>query len=360
MRRWLKREQTQNARTRDPKRFAKVTHEGLPRRFRPENEPVWRLPYFVAPRERVKLHGTARPPALFAEGGVRVFFHPHMAEHYALDVLEYGRGRETFWATPTASPRSVVVWNDEHVFGLKLSLDVELLGINRLVEDTKLQRAVAVSSVLRGVRVLREPVSVRTEEKDYGFIYRELPARMNELTPGFALKLNARLLDRKIFPALVNAFAELAFGQGLIGDLHQQNVLFTTKHEVVLRDLDSFKCDEELRTLRGLKTPPGMKVDGRAYHRAWADELRAEWMHLAMKATPKREHRGLWERLDALLFEAVERHLGAKVAADERAELQRRGWRGLFTPSDPSAPLYALDAMVRAWRKSAAAETRPR
>ena len=275
VRRWLKREQTQNARSRDPKRFAEVTHDVLPRRFRPEPEPVWRLPYFVAPLKRVQVYGAARPPALFAEGGVRVFFHPHLAEHHALDVLEYGAGRETFWATPTASPRSVVVWNGEHVFGLKLSLDVELLGINRRVEDSKLRRAVAVSSVLRDVRVLREPVAVRTEEKDYGFIYRELPAGMNRLTPGFALRLNARVLERRVFPALVRAFAELAFGQGLIGDLHQQNVLFTPKYEVVLRDLDSFKCDEELRTLRGLKTPAGMKVDARAYHRAWTEELRA-------------------------------------------------------------------------------------
>lgn len=339
-RRWLRLEQTVNPRRRDPKRFARVSLSQLPERFRPESQPVWRLPYFVAPLDRVRVHGEARPKALFVRrGGVRVFFHPMMASHYALDVLEYGAGTQTFWATPTASPRSVVVWNDRHApFGLKLSLDVELLGINRLVEDSKLMRAVAVSSVLRGVRVLREPVSVATGEKDYGFIYRELLPDMNALTPGFSAEFDARRL-----PALVSAFAELAFGQGLIGDLHQQNVLFGPGGEVVLRDLDSFKCDADQRALKGLRTPAGMKVDARAYDRAWRDELRGEWLYLA----PRSQRRRLAGRLDVLIMRAAQRHLGSRIVAAELAHLARRGWRTL---SHGGEPLYSLDAMVRAFK----------
>jgi IucA / IucC family len=350
VRRWLRLEQTANPRSRDPKRFAPISLSALPERARPENQPVWRLPYFEAPLGRVRVHGSARPRALFTRGGVRVFFHPLMAEQYALDVLEYGAGRETFWATPTASPRSVVVWNDRQLFGLKLSLDVELLGLTRLVEDSKLTRAVAVSKVLRGVRVLREPVSVATEDKKFGFIYRALPPDVGQLRPGFSLRLSYRLLDEKVFPALVDAFARLAFGQGLIGDLHQQNVLFTPRYELVLRDLDSFKTDPELRAKRGLATPEGMKLDPRAYHRAWADELRAEWMHLAMKATPKAVHHRLWERLDQLLLSAAERHLGNEVVAGERAHLAKQGWQGATHPRNPSEPLYSIEAMVKAWK----------
>lgn len=322
VRRFLQREQTQNPRRRDPKRFAKVSLDALPRRFRPEHQPVWRLPYFVAPLERVKVYGRGRPRALFAEGGVRVFFHPHMAEAYGLDVLEYGKGTQVFWATPTASPRSVVVWNDDgEPFGLKLSLDVELLGINRLVHDSKLQRAVANCAAMRNVRFLAEPVAVRTEEKDYGFIYRELPEDLNDLTPGFALKLKPEVH----FPALVNAFAELALGQGLVGDLHQQNVLFTSRNELVVRDLDSFKRDKSV-------------------HQAWTDELRAEWVYLAGGAG--------WQLMDSLLFDAVERYLGKEVVDAERAELRRRGWKTLYMPGDPSEPLYSLDAMLHHHRKN--------
>lgn len=350
VRRWLRLEQTRNPRRRDPKRFAPVAMAALPERARPENQPVWRLPYFFAPRDRVVVHGKARPGALFTPRGVRVFFHPLMAERYALDVLEYGAGKETFWATPTASPRSVVVWKGREVFALKLSLDVELLGLTRLVEDSKLTRAPAVSQVLRGVRVMREPVAVKTEEKAFGFIYRALPRDVGQLTPGFALKLTAPLLERRIFPALVRAFSELALGQGLIGDLHQQNVLFTPKYELVLRDLDSFKVDPQLREKRGLATPPGMKADPRAYHHAWADELRGEWMYLAKQATPRAVHRRLYQRLDTLLLEAVERHLGKGIAAAERAHLAKQGWGGLTHPTDPSEPLYSIEAMVKAWK----------
>ncbi len=320
VRRWLDREQSGEGRDRDPRRFAKVTMAALPRRFRPEERPVWRLPYFVAPLDRVRVYGAERPPALFTKAGVRVFFHPFMAEHYALDVLEYGAGTEAFWATPTSSPRSVVVWNREHApFGLKLSLDVELLGINRLVDDSKLQRAVEVSSVITGVRHLREPVAVRTEEKGYGFIYRELLPDMNALTPGFAWH------KAPPWRALVEAFCALAFGQGLIGDLHRQNVLLTGRGEVVLRDLDAFKRD-----------------GAKEYQRAWKDELRAEWMYGQRKKS--------WAEVDALLFEQLERWLGRDVVDAERAELQRRGWKTLYPPKDPSEPLYSLDAMVKAWR----------
>ncbi|MBL8953106.1 MAG: hypothetical protein JNK82_20180 [Myxococcaceae bacterium] len=320
VRRWLAKEQSGEGRARDPRRFAKVTMAVLPRRFRPEEKPVWRLPYFVAPRGRVHIYGTERPPALFtSDGGVRVFFHPFMAEHHALDVLEFGAGTEAFWATPTSSPRSVVVWNARgELFGLKLSLDVELLGINRKVDDSKLKRAVEVSSALRDVRYLREPVAVRTEEKDYGFIYRELlpGSEMNALTPGFLWKREPP------WRALVETFAKLAFGQGLIGDLHRQNVLLTPKGEVVLRDLDAFK-----------------RAPAKEYQRAWVDALRAEWMY---GQKTKR-----WAEVDGLLFEQLEQWLGRDVVEAERAELRRRGWKTLHDPRDPSEPLYSLDAMVR-------------
>lgn len=351
VRRWLSLEQTRNPRDRDPRRFARVTLKGLPARALPENRPVWRLPYVEVPRVRAVVYGQARPRALFTRSGVRVFFHPLMGERYGLDLLEYGAGKETFWATPTASPRSVVAWGERGPpFGLKLSLDVELLGLTRLVESSKLARAVAVSEVLRGVRVLREPVAVRTAEKDFGLIYRALPADTGSLTPGFALRLSFALLHDRVFPALVRAFATLAFGQGLIGDLHQQNVLFTPRHALVLRDLDSFKADLALRRLRGLPVPAGLKDEPRAYARAWGDELRGEWMYLAKKAVPRRLHRALYQRLDALLLAEARRHLGGEVVEAELAHLARQGWEGFLHPRDPSEPLYSVEAMVRAWK----------
>jgi hypothetical protein len=57
-----------------------------------------------------------------------------------------------------------------------------------------------------------------------------------------------------------------------------------------------------------------------------------------------------WAYLDALLFAALERHLGREVVQAEREHLRSKGWPTLFHPEDPSEPLYSLDAMVRAWK----------
>lgn len=353
---WLRLEQRVNAQRRSPRHFAKVDLRVIPERFRPSSEPVFRLPYFEVPRRQMRVREDDVPQtlrkALFVGDRVRCFFHPMMAEAHALDLAQHPQGRELFWATPTASPRSLVVWPDGKpgsAFGLKLSLDVELLRLNRLIEAGKLERAVAVSGCLPP-EAFREPISIRQRDKSWGSIGRTLPRDMRGFVPGFSLSF--RNTDAIIAP-LVKTFARLAFGEGLIPDLHQQNVLFH-RGQVVVRDLDAFKTDLELRWRRGKSLEPFTRSEGTlaqlkldvgssAYDEAWSRSLRTEWTWLAQHTAGRPIRRHLESTFDQRILEEAARWLGRQVVEDElrhiRGNLRFRG-----------EPRYSLNAMIHAWK----------
>ncbi|MBI3180533.1 MAG: hypothetical protein HYZ28_00060 [Myxococcales bacterium] len=462
--RWIEREQSTNRMERDPLLFAPVDFSGLPERFHPASRPVWRLEYLAIPRRQLELTAGRLPRAIrrglfFRRGGrehVRFFLHPLMRQHHLLDVAEHGLERGTFWATPTASLRTVAVWDaaDPSVrFGLKLSVDAEIHGINRVVKASKLARATAVSEAFdaipgrtrrrHGFEVLREPLALRTEDKAFGTIVRELAPRMDRLVPGFSLfaapergraplaialagrRAGAeglvRWLEARVLGPLARACAYLMFQEGLLGDLHQQNVLFeqtgsgALSGKLVLRDLDSFKTDLDLRfrrgrTLRPYARHPGpsddLKLDEafRHYDEAWGRELRAEWAFLCRRLfeqwasvlggrrAVRRALAGgrLWAALDRTFLESATEHLGEEVVlAELRRVLQARknaearrlhrlldtpegaslGARELLRripspllvdPRTPSLPLYSANAMVRAWKRVEPAPCRAR
>lgn len=343
--RWLRDEQTKNPRDRDPKHFARVDLSAIPERFRPERRPVFRLPWVSVPRAQACMRGHARLPGFFAGAHVRCFFHPMMTDAHALDLAQHGPGLDVFWATPTASPRSLVVWPDgqpERAFGLKVSIDVALLGLNRLIAPGKLERAVAVSACLArsGAPHLPEPISVRLADAAWGSIGRALDADPG--VPGFSVT-NARAH----WPALVKAFARLAFGEGLLPDLHRQNVLF--RHgQAVVRDLDAFKTDLELRWRRGKTLAPFARARGTLadlkldlgsshYDEAWGHGLRAEWAWRGGKTAAR--------QLDALLIAEARAWLGDAVVDDERARAGRTG--------------FSLNAIVQAWKQRQPRPTGP-
>lgn len=425
--RWIEREQRLNDRRRNPRFFAPVSLRRLPQRFDPRERPVWRLEWMEVPLERVRLEADRVPAtlrrALFVRRGgeraVRFFVHPFMRERYGLDLAEHGGRRGPFWATPTASPRSLVVWHETDRslrFALKLSMDVALQRVGRLLRASKLSRAVAVNGCLEaiparerralGVAVLPEPLSLRTEEKPFGTIARCLLPDMDALVPGFSLFAGAdplalrlagpgaeaavAFVESRVFPPLVRAFAGLALGYGLVGDLHQQNALFRTgadgrlTGELVLRDLDSFQTDAGLRLLRGLTLAPfarrhgsldDLRLDlGSALHaEVWCREVRAEWCWLAEemlrrhaprlggRARVRRALAGrrLWARMDELVLAEAARWLGDGVVEAELRQVDRRGHGTRSRTAarwsdarDRQVPLYSLGAMVHAWKRA--------
>jgi hypothetical protein len=314
--------------------------------------------------------------------------------------------RTGFFATPTSSPRTLAMWDASgRAFAVKVSLDVELLGLSRLVHGSKLRRAVGIdrcvgaiaASTLRreGVSFLREPEALRVRERDDGQIVRSLHPRLGHAEPGFALFARGGLLDRlppaALFDALerwvvaplarVSAF--LFLQEGLLGQLHQQNVLFELGRggrpngRLIIRDLDSFEVDPRVRRARGR---PVAAVKHRvevaaAFDRLWGRSCRGDFGFLAGRLLVRRGLRGrldaLYASFDRAFFLAAARHLGEKVVRHElewsrhrspvdadRATASNRPLRALFAHTSPQTFFlggdrreigYSVNAMVHGW-----------
>lgn len=446
LRTWLHLEQRVNDRVRHPRLFALIALDVLPAHLDPRAASVVDLASILVPAAEVELAPDPLPPALARhllvrrDGQTLVRFPIHPAAHgqYALDIAEYGLERGVLCATATSSPRSLVVWarnGAPRPFGIKLSVDVDIQRLPRVLRVSKLARARAVTRALEaiprpalaaaGLAFLREPATLRLRHRDDGTILRELPTTTQDLVPGFSLfavtpggagillrhSETASSLDEvlrhvvdTVFCPLVRAGAFLFFQQGLVPDLHQQNVLFRTDGRLVLRDLDSVRTDVDLRLRRGWTLQPWLDAPGtcddlkladtpRWYDDPFRLQVRAEWVFLTERLlTAVARARGwggalrgilgghlAWRAMDALLLEAAAHHLGVEVVVDElrhvvahgpmgpRAARQRAlaavttpqhvgrligAWpaAACLHPHDVEQPRYSLNAMVHAWR----------
>ncbi len=411
---FLEREQGLNDQVRDPRFFAQVNHDAVPTRFLASAGERWPVDAIEVPVDEVSVFGRSMPVtlrrAMFVRRNgrsfVRLFVHPMMRDRLGMLIAKYGLRSTPWTASATSSPRSLVLWNARgEAFGLKVSLDVELLGLSRLIEEGKLRRAVAVDACLKslpqdlGVTIMREPVSVLFHELGFGQIGRVIPPAANRAVPGFGLLAEGGVLDRVprgellsrleqwVFAPLARVAAQLMFQHGLLGQLHQQNVCFgldargVPDGTLVLRDLDSFSVDVAMRALRGRTlaplgpsggTPAQLKtLDAEAgYDPAWAHSIRADFGFLAERLARRRgvegTREGVWGALDRAFLRQAQRHLGVEVVRDELAwVLKRRRGAGdaqphveapstlWSAPDDRKTALYSVNAMVHAFKARA-------
>lgn len=413
---FLANEQGLNARTRDPRFFAPVTLDGLPRAYDPSTHPVWAIDALELPASELELlpRGTRPSTALRVRRGGKTFWRlfVHPFRRGRLGVLEamYPLRPTPFFGAPTSSPRALVLWSAAgESLGLKVSLDVELLGLSRVIHGSKLRRAMVVDRCLAaiparlkeriGFEVLREPRAIRVIDRDDGQLERPLPAFVRELIPGFGLlapggeldrlhrKELASTLRRRVLAPLARVSAFLFFREGLLGQLHQQNVLFRDGERLVLRDLDSFSIDARVRKWRSRPqdfldeaTRAELKLDAavHGYDDAWRRSCRADFGYLAERLLERRgftraEIRlAVWSAFDVEFLSAAARHLGDEVVRGELDWVLRRrkGARGARTwlasqphlpvplilkalpgqvwsaPEDRKTPLYSVNAMV--------------
>ncbi len=301
-RNWVHYEQVVNARENDTKVFAALSFEGFPEEYDPKSQTVFQLPYIEIPTKDLYIQKTSLPAGLqsqlfFTKDGqehMRFFIHPLMEENYAKEIKDYGLKKDKFWATPSSSPRSLIVWNEDaptQVFGQKVSLANKVGTVRRLNALDKLSRAHAIqrefqsipSSIKKQLQFdfFPEPVVAHTPYHQYGNITREFPSELSyangktKLVAGFGLTASdggdpillneikktsgsvAAMIEDKVFAPLVNSYAYLAFNKGLVGEPHQQNVSFAVdasgrlKGGIWYRDLDAFKPDMELRAVNG-------------------------------------------------------------------------------------------------------------
>lgn len=314
--RFIQDEQTRNDRVENTKEFSSITDDiTLDYQYRPDSQSSFPLLVYLVQQSEVEIYET-KPgsSAKFkdsANHNIRFFVHPASQSAFA-PYLAKAYVEPGWEATATSSYRSLLAWHNQQgvntkIYSLKVSLDVEIGEISRMLSRAQIERATAVSYLLQqtsteklaenGIYFIDEPVSVFLKNFPYGYSVREMPDLPKEtrLVPLFSLYSKSkgesdlqRLIDhsgtstkefvlQQILKPLVEQTFYLGFEHGLIGAPHEQNILIKMvrgrlTNQFYYRDLGSFHINRSLRNLKGLssdfvpetfaeKNKPGIKLE---------------------------------------------------------------------------------------------------
>lgn len=291
---WIHQEQKLNDRTISKGDYP-IQPTSVPPDFWPEQQPVFWLPEFEAPKDQFRLLRTAaRPLPWFLSGSSSEFYcqlvHPLTVEYYLGRDLKGVRWRSPrFLATPMASHRTLLVWNPRSnipPFSVKTSVNVWIGGLNRNVRLKEIKRSVGISSLLagipkvdlvrQGILLLDDAVGLVHKQTNAGLLARDLPWKLGageEIVPIFSLLASSQgrrprivdlitssrlkptaWVDRFIFTPLIYQAYFLGMTEGLVSEMHEQNILMELRHgkptkRFWYRDLGGFGVDRELRRL---------------------------------------------------------------------------------------------------------------
>jgi hypothetical protein len=295
-------------------------------KFTPEAGQVFRLPYIAMPASSMKfayeaehmsanMAKTLRYRAADGTEMVRFFFHPLYADRYSSLIEKYGVHYGEYVAKASASPRSLVVWEDgkpERPVWMKVNVHatidaystkqgdvVKKTGVSRVQTEKKARRAALVDNLLstmtdqeratHQVDFMPEPASyvpgdiVDGKGNRVGFdralIARDLPESLlkgkTSYLPGFAFigrleefrarhnKLHGTNLgpmefaEKHLAEPLIRTFLYLGLEHGVQGELHTQNFMMEIGEnglptgKVLVKDLDGFRVDVDMRVRNG-------------------------------------------------------------------------------------------------------------
>ncbi|HET9768596.1 MAG TPA: hypothetical protein VFS60_17250 [Thermoanaerobaculia bacterium] len=302
---WIHQEQRLNDRT-CSKEYHSIQPTSVPPEFWPERQPVFWLPEFEAPKDQFRLfQNPARSVPWYLSGSRPEFYsylvHPLTVQYFLDRDIEGARWKKPrFLATPMASHRTLLVWDpqsDTPPFAAKTSLNRWIGGQNRRVKLKEVGRSVGLSSLLagrqadlkrQGILLLDDPVGLMPKRTNFGLLARDLPWRLGageEIVPVFSLLASPRgrnprivdliaasrlgpmaWVDKFILTPLVYQAYFLGMTEGLLAEMHEQNVLMELRDGVPTRrfwhrDLGGFVFDRELRRLadKGLELPKGVQ-----------------------------------------------------------------------------------------------------
>jgi len=280
--------------------------------FKPSSRRTHRLTTLLIPEEDIPLMTLAEDVSentkkvLFAERGgkrfVRFFILPtkENLRYYADEIRKYEADEREWLASPQSSARTLTTVTDSDgefdPIVIKTSLDLDMGGGNRLIEDRDIVQAPIVNDLMReaqkdsesGWSYFPETAGVGGVGGKGGYLIREFPTEMLEgdalAIPLFALvnptrgppwldtlaknagKDKRRFLAEDVVAPMVDAYSELSFGHGLIPEMHQQNALLLIDREtltlkkIVLRDLNGFSVDVLLRRAQDLPDQRGLRA----------------------------------------------------------------------------------------------------
>lgn len=302
---WIHQEQRLNDRT-CSKEYHSIQPTSVPPEFWPERQPVFWLPEFEAPKDQFRLfQNPARPVPWYLLGSRPDFYsylvHPLTVQYFRGRDIEDARWKKPrFLATPMASHRTLLVWDpqsDRPPFAVKASLNRWIGGQNRRVKLKEVGRSVGLSSLLagrqadlkrQGILLLDDPIGLMPKRTNFGLLTRDIPWRLGageEIVPVFSLLASPRgrnpqivdliaasrlgpmaWVDKFILKPLVYQAYFLGMTEGLLAEMHEQNVLMELRDGVPTRrfwhrDLGGFVFDRELRRLadKGLELPEGVQ-----------------------------------------------------------------------------------------------------
>jgi hypothetical protein len=302
--RWIHQEQTLNDRTIAEGDYS-IKPTLVPPEFWPEQQPVFWLPEFEAPRDQFRLF---QNPMHFLPwyllGSSSEFYshlvHPLTVQYFLNRDLKAARWRKPrFLATPMASHRTLLVWNPRSLntppFAVKASLNLWIGGGNRNVRLYELKRSVGISSLLlgtprtdferHGILILDDFVGLLHRQTNAGLLARDAPWKLGageEIVPIFSLCASGNpgrprivelvessgleptaWVDTFVLKPLIYQAYFLGMTEGMVGEMHEQNILMELRNGIPTkrfwhRDLGGFRVDNQLRRLanKGLEALP--------------------------------------------------------------------------------------------------------
>jgi len=291
---WIHQEQRLNART-VPKGDYPIQPTSVPHDFWPELQPVFWLPEFEAPKDQFRLfQNPMRPLPWYLAGSSSDFYshlvHPLSVQYFVDRKMTGARWRKPrFLGTPTASHRTLLVWSprsNKPPFAVKTSVNVWIGGLNRNVRRKEIERSVGMSSLLagistadlerQGILLLDDPVGLVHKQTNAGLLARDVPWKLaagHEIIPVFSLLASrggerprivdlvtssglepTAWVDEFILKPLIYQAYFLGMTQGLVGEMHEQNILMELRNGMPTkrfwhRDLGGFGVDPDLRRL---------------------------------------------------------------------------------------------------------------
>ena len=291
---WIHQEQQLNART-IRKGDYPIHPTSVPTEFWPEQQPVFWLPEFEAPKDHFRLlQNPTRSLPRYLSGSSSEFY-SHLVHPLTVPYFLHRRMKGARWinprflATPTASHRTLLIWSPKSnvpPFVVKTSVNRWIGGVNRNVRLKELRRSVGMSSLVagiprtelarHGILLLDDPVGLLHKQTNAGLLVRDAPWRLNtgeEIVPVFSLlaSLNGKpprivdlitasrlkpavWVDKFIFKPLIYQAFFLGMTEGIVGEMHEQNILMELRDgrptkRFWHRDLGGLTLDRNLRRL---------------------------------------------------------------------------------------------------------------
>jgi hypothetical protein len=291
---WINNEQQLNDRTINTGDYP-IIPNSVPPDFWPEQQPVFWLPEFEAPRNHFRLFQSASRPLPWYLAGSTKEFHSHLVHPLTVHYFVNRNMKDSKWkaprflGTPMSSHRTLLVWSPRSTkppFSVKTSVNVWIGGLNRNVRLKEIRRSVGISSLFagiakaelnrQGILLLDDSVGLLHKQTNAGLLSRDAPSKLGpgeEIVPIFSLVASrhgrlprvvdlvtsSRLkpttwVDTFILKPLIYQAYFLGMTEGLVGEMHEQNILMELREgkptqRFWYRDQGGFGVDRELRRL---------------------------------------------------------------------------------------------------------------